>query len=268
MPLLARRSGRSHVVGHLDVVPVTGRDWQTDPFVATERDGRIFGRGTSDMKGFAAAAIRAMAEAASRPLVQPLKLALSYDEEAGCVEISDMIGSLDRTIGRPDLCIVGEPTSMQILAGHKGKVSLRVVFTGSSGHSAAARNHVNALHLACDFIGELRRLQDEIALFGLNAEGYGVPYSTIHVGSLAGGSALNIIPQSATLEFEIRYLAGEDIEGLSSKINVVRPRSCCGRVRTSRKRISSYQSSTGIRASILPSGWKLNFFESLADTCR
>lgn len=203
---------------HLDVVPVTGQDWRTDPFVATERDGRIFGRGTSDMKGFAAAAIRAMAEAARRPLAQPLKLALSYDEEAGCVGIAQMAESLHRTIGLPDLCIVGEPTSMQIVTGHKGKLSHRVAFTGSAGHSAGAPGHVNALHLACDFIGSLRQFQEGIAKTGLRADGYSVPYSTIHVGNLAGGSALNMIPETALLEFEIRHLAGEDVADLVARI--------------------------------------------------
>lgn len=203
---------------HLDVVPVTGQEWRTDPFVATQRDDRIHGRGTSDMKGFAAAAIRAMAEAVRRPLSQPLKLALSWDEEAGCVGIAEMIGSLDATIGLPDLCIVGEPTSMRIVTGHKGKLSHRVTFTGSAGHSAGAPGHVNALHLACDFIGKLRQLQDEIAATGFRADGYAVPYSTIHVGNLAGGSALNMIPESAVLEFEVRHLGGEDIGGLMARI--------------------------------------------------
>jgi acetylornithine deacetylase len=205
---------------HLDVVPTTGQNWRTDPFVATKRDGRIFGRGTSDMKGFAAAAIRAMAEAACRPLVQPLKLALSYDEEAGCVGITEMAGSLERTIGRPDLCIVGEPTSMQIVTGHKGKVSRQVAFTGSAGHSAGAPDHVNALHLACDLIGMLRELQDEIAETGFHSARYAVPYSTIHVGNLMGGSALNMIPETAMLQFEIRHLAGEDVEALLARIEI------------------------------------------------
>lgn len=203
---------------HLDVVPTTGQNWSTDPFVATLRDGCIFGRGTSDMKGFAAAAIRAMAEAARRPLVQPLKLALSYDEEAGCVGITEMAGSLERTIGLPDLCIVGEPTSMKIVTGHKGKVSRQVTFTGSAGHSAAAPGHVNALHLACDLIGMLRHMQDEIAVTGFQSEAYAVPYSTIHVGNLTGGCALNMIPETAVLQFEIRHLAGEDVEALLARI--------------------------------------------------
>ena len=204
---------------HLDVVPTAGQPWSSDPFVATERDGRIYGRGTSDMKGFASAAIRAMAEASRRPLGKPLKLALSYDEEAGCVGIAEMAGALDRTIGLPELCIVGEPTSMRIVNGHKGKVSLRVRFTGSAGHSASAPDHVNALHLACDFIGVLRDLQQEIAEKGRKAEGYAVPYSTVHVGNLSGGDALPLIPEAATLEFEIRHIAAEDLDALLGRIS-------------------------------------------------
>ena len=203
---------------HLDVVPVTGQDWRTDPFVATRRDDRIYGRGASDMKGFAAAAIRVMAEAARVPLTQPLKLALSYDEEAGCIGIAEMAGALDRTIGLPDLCIVGEPTSMQVVTGHKGKISQRVAFAGSAGHSAGAPEHVNALHLACDFVGELRRLQHDICETGVRAQGYAVPYSTVHVGTLSGGAALNMIPESAVLEFEIRHLMSEDIGGLLARL--------------------------------------------------
>ena len=209
---------------HLDVVPVTGQHWKTDPFVATEHLGHIYGRGASDMKGFAAAAIRSMTEAARRTLAQPLKLALSYDEEAGCVGISEMAGSLDKAIGLPDLCVVGEPTGMQIVNGHKGKVSRRVDFRGSAGHSAGAPGHVNALHLACDFTSTLRRMQSDIAKKGPRAEGYHIPYSTIHVGSLNGGGALNMVPESAALEFEIRHLTHEDIEGLLDRIDAAAAR--------------------------------------------
>lgn len=248
---------------HLDVVPVTGQDWRTDPFVATERDGRIHGRGTSDMKGFAAAAIRAMADAAGRPLAQPLKLALSYDEEAGCVGIAEMAGSLDRTIGLPDLCIVGEPTSMQIVTGHKGKVSHRVTCTGSAGHSAAAPDHVNALHLACDFIGTLRQLQDEIAETGIRAEGYAVPYSTIHVGNLSGGSALNMIPETAVLEFEIRHLGGEDIGALLARIETAAA-GIATRARESRSEASVAMTEFNRYPGFdLPAGRETEFLESL-----
>jgi acetylornithine deacetylase len=174
------------------------------------RDGRLYGRGTTDMKGFAAAALAAAARAAHRHLKAPLKLALSYDEEAGCVGMSEMIGQLDHTIGTPAFCIVGEPTSMQVAIGHKGKVSYDMRFRGRAGHSASAPHYVNALHLASDAVATLRRLQADLATAGRRDLAYDVPYTTVHVGVLCGGTALNIVPDRAALEFEIRYLAADD----------------------------------------------------------
>jgi len=204
---------------HLDVVPVEGQAWTVDPFRATVRDGRIYGRGSCDMKGFGACAVHAMMRASQTQLSAPLKLALSYDEESGCVGVSEMIGELDRTIGSPDICLVGEPTQMQIATGHKGKVSFLVTFRGEAGHSAEAPNHVNALHLAADFLLILRDLQAEIAATGLKDDSYSIPYSTIHVGRLSGGTTLNIIPAEAELEFEIRHLAGDDVSILLQRIH-------------------------------------------------
>ncbi|MBN9000053.1 MAG: acetylornithine deacetylase, partial [Rhizobiales bacterium] len=203
---------------HLDVVPAEGQDWTVDPFSLTRRDGRLYGRGTTDMKGFAAAMLSIAARASTHRLRAPLKLALSYDEEAGCVGMSEMIGSLDDTIGIPDFCFVGEPTSMQIAIGHKGKSSYRIRFRGSPGHSASAPLHVNALHLASEAVGVLRKLQDELAAGGLRDDAYDVPYTTVHVGTLAGGTALNVVPDHAELEFEIRYLAAEDTGRLLGRI--------------------------------------------------
>ena len=111
--------------GHTDVVPVEGQDWSTDPFLLVARDGRLYGRGTADMKGFVAAAVRAMLIAASRPLKTPLHLALSYDEEIGCIGVRGLIDALAVRVERPALCIVGEPTGMRIATGHKGKLALR-----------------------------------------------------------------------------------------------------------------------------------------------
>lgn len=203
---------------HLDVVPAEGQAWTVDPFRLSRRDGRLYGRGTTDMKGFAAAALAVAARASGRPLKAPLKLALSYDEEAGCVGMAEMIGALDRTIGVPAYCIVGEPTSMQVAVGHKGKESHSIRLRGSAGHSASAPLYLNALHLACDAITSLRRLQDDLATNGPRDEAYDVPYTTVHVGKLSGGKALNIVPDRAELDFEIRYLAADDPAELLRRI--------------------------------------------------
>lgn len=205
-------AGRGGVLlsAHLDVVPVEGQKWTVDPFRLTRRDGRFHGRGTTDMKGFAAAALAAAARAASGPpLAQPLKIAFSYDEEAGCVGMAEMIDRLDATIGIPDVCMVGEPTSMQVAIGHKGKTSYRIRFFGSAGHSASAPHYANAIHIAAEVVGILRAVQARLEKTGARDSAYDVPFTTVHVGTLSGGTALNIVPDHAELEFEIRYLASE-----------------------------------------------------------
>ena len=207
---------------HLDVVPVAGQNWSTDPFVMTRKDDRVYGRGTADMKGFAAASLRAAYKAAQlaarNQLAAPLKLAFSYDEELGCLGINDMIPHLESAIGLPDYCLVGEPTSMELAVGHKGKVSYRVTFRGSSGHSAAAPNYLNALHMAADFVGILRDLQTDIAANGARDDAYLIPYTTVHVGVLSGGTTLNMVPNAAELEFEIRHLAVDRPEEILASI--------------------------------------------------
>ena len=200
--------------GHTDVVPVEGQVWTKPPFALTEEDGRIYGRGAADMKGFVACAIAAMLSAARQPLKVPLHLALSYDEEIGCMGVRSLIDLLEKAPVRPRFCIVGEPTGMQVATGHKGKVALRATCTGREGHSALAPMALNALHLAADFLGAVRRLQAEVAATGLNDGDYDVPYTTLHVGKMSGGIQVNIVPNHATLDFEIRALAGEDVGGL------------------------------------------------------
>jgi acetylornithine deacetylase len=200
--------------GHTDVVPVTGQNWTVPPFAATERDGRIYGRGATDMKGFVACAIAAMLEAAKRPLKVPLHLALSYDEEVGCLGVRSLVEMLDGAPVRPRLCIVGEPTNMQVATGHKGKVALRATFVGREGHSALAPLALNALHLAADFINLVRDTQSFVVEHGLRDGDYDVPYTTLHVGKMSGGVQVNIVPNSAVVDFEIRSLAGEDTDRL------------------------------------------------------
>ena len=200
--------------GHTDVVPVEGQAWTVPPFAMTERDGRIYGRGAADMKGFVACAVAAMIKAQGRALRAPLHLALTYDEEIGCIGVRSLIDMLDHAPHRPRFCIVGEPTSMQVATGHKGKIALRATFTGREGHSALAPMALNALHLAADFVGMVRGLQAEVAATGLSDGDYDVPYTTLHVGKLSGGVQVNIVPNHAVADFEIRSLAGEDTDGL------------------------------------------------------
>ena len=213
-------SGGVMLSGHTDVVPVEGQAWTHPPFALSESQGRLYGRGTADMKGFVACAIDAMVKAARRPLKVPLHLALSYDEEIGCMGVRSLIDMLQAAPVKPRFCIVGEPTAMQVATGHKGKVALRATCTGREGHSALAPLALNALHLAGDFLGVVRSLQAEIAATGLQDGDYDVPYTTLHVGKMSGGVQVNIVPNHAVLDFEIRSLAGEDVPALIARLEL------------------------------------------------
>lgn len=198
---------------HTDVVPVEGQPWTSDPFALVAREGRLYGRGTTDMKGFLACALHAALRAAGRPLATPLVLALSWDEEIGCVGVRTLLPAL-RALPRPALCIVGEPTSMAVVTGHKGKLAARATCIGRGGHSALAPAALNAVHLACDLVAALRARQAAIAAGGPFDAGYAVPYTTLHAGRIAGGVALNIVPDRCTVDFEIRNLAADDPEAI------------------------------------------------------
>lgn len=204
--------------GHSDVVPVAGQSWSVPPFAMTARDGRIYGRGAADMKGFVAAAIAACIRASKLPLKAPLHLALSHDEEIGCVGVRSLLRELRQAPRRAALCIVGEPTAMRVATGHKGKLSAEVVCTGREGHSALAPFALNALHLGCDFVGALRRQQQELAETGARDEDYTVPYTTVHAGTMSGGVALNIVPGRCAIAFEIRNLATDDPEAILASL--------------------------------------------------
>lgn len=196
--------------GHTDVVPVDGQEWTKAPFKLTQEGGRLFGRGAADMKGFVACAISAALRAAGRDLKTPLHLAFSYDEEIGCVGVHSMIDMLAKTPVRPAMCIVGEPTSLAVATGHKGKTALRATCRGREGHSALAPLAFNALHLGADFISLLRARQDEIAATGEQDADYDIPYTTLHAGKITGGVALNIVPNLCEVDFEIRNIAQDD----------------------------------------------------------
>lgn len=204
--------------GHTDVVPVDGQAWTKPPFTLTEEAARYYGRGAADMKGFVACAVSAMIAAAKRDLTTPLHLALSHDEEIGCIGVHSLIDMLAVSPFRPLMCIVGEPTGMAVATGHKGKIGMRAVFTGREGHSALAPLAVNALHMGADFINRIRALQDGIARDGTQDGDYDVPYTTLHVGRMAGGGPLNIVPNRCEVDYEVRNLAEDDPVALMDKM--------------------------------------------------
>ena len=198
--------------GHSDVVPVEGQAWSVDPFSATLVEDKLFGRGACDMKGFIAVALNLMLSLADKPLARPVHLAVSFDEELGCLGVKDMLLHLQHLKVEPLLCIVGEPTEMNIALGHKGKAAYRVHCCGEEAHSSRAPLSVNAIYLACDFIAKLRELQQQFKVRGARDDEYDIPYSTVHVGKIEGGKAINIVPQSCQFDFEIRHLAQDDLD--------------------------------------------------------
>ncbi len=204
--------------GHTDVVPVEGQNWTKPPFALTREGGRLYGRGTADMKGFVASAMAAAERAAKRSLAQPLALALSCDEEVGCMGVRPLIALLKEAPVRPALVIVGEPTSLSVATGHKGKTSLHATFRGREAHSALAPLGFNALHLVADFIKALQARQRALEEHGIRDGDYDVPYTTVHAGKLTGGVALNIVPNRADLDFEVRALAEDDMDGIIAAI--------------------------------------------------
>lgn len=204
--------------GHTDVVPVEGQAWSSDPFRLRVEDGRAYGRGTADMKGFVAAVLALAERAAGRELSTPLHLALSHDEEIGCVGVRSLIERMEQAPVRPLMCIVGEPTSLRIATGHKGKLAARATCCGVEGHSALAPKALNAIHLACDFVGVLREQQDRLAAEGARDPDYDIPYTTVHAGVIGGGTALNIVPNRCTVDFEIRNIAQDDASQILNRL--------------------------------------------------
>ena len=196
--------------GHTDVVPVAGQAWTVPPFAMTRREGRLYGRGSADMKGFVACAVQAMIQASQQSLTRPLQLALSYDEEIGCIGVRRLLDVLETAPVRPFVCVVGEPTLMRVATGHKGKTALRAICHGQESHSALAPLAVNALHLGFDLAQRIRAIQARVAEQGQRDDAYDVPYSTLHIGKFSGGTVLNIVPNRCEFDFEIRNLAADN----------------------------------------------------------
>ncbi len=204
--------------GHTDVVPIDGQEWDTDPFKVTRKGNRLYGRGTSDMKSFVAITLAQLPKFQARGLKTPIHLAFSYDEEVGCIGVRRLIKIIKDMPVKPAMCIVGEPTSMQVITGHKGKRSYRVHVRGLEAHSSLAPHGVNAIEYASRLIAFLSDLAARIADKGPHDELYDVPHTTVHTGTIQGGTQLNIVPKDCVFEYEFRYVDQQDPQALEDKI--------------------------------------------------
>jgi len=204
--------------GHTDVVPIDGQNWTYPAFSLTKDNNRFYGRGTTDMKGFVACAVTAAIKAKKQTVSTPLHLAFSYDEEIGCVGVHSLLDMLDQAPIKPAMCIVGEPTLLQVATKHKGKTAIIAYCTGTEGHTALAPNYQNAIHLATDLVDVLRTTQAEIAAASEQSTDPTIPYTTVHAGRIQAEQALNIVPNLCTVNFEIRHPATDDPIDILNKI--------------------------------------------------
>jgi acetylornithine deacetylase len=211
--------------GHTDVVPVEGQSWSSDPFVVTERDGRFYGRGTADMKGFLACVLASVPDLLKRKLAVPVHIAFSYDEEVGCIGVRPLIADLGRRFVRPRLVIVGEPTSMSVVDSHKGPVRWHIEVRGRAAHSSMAPLGVNAISVAARLLAELARIEEELKVAPRD-ERFDPPYATLQVTRIDGGTATNIVPVSCRFDFDVRALPGVDIAAIARRLRGFAEREC------------------------------------------
>ena len=204
--------------GHTDVVPAPVENWDSDPFSLTQRNNKLYGRGSADMKGFIALVLSRVPQMQKTKLSRPIHLAFSYDEEVGCVGVHRLLDLIEKNPINPIFCIVGEPTSMEVVIGHKGKCSNKVKVKGLACHSGQAPFGVNAINYAAKLMIYISELDKEKSIAGPFDYDYEIPYTTLHNGIISGGTVTNIVPDSCKFEFEIRYLANDDPKELISKI--------------------------------------------------
>ncbi|HEX2337653.1 MAG TPA: acetylornithine deacetylase [Hyphomicrobiaceae bacterium] len=193
--------------GHTDVVPVAGQSWDSDPFTLTERDGKLYGRGSCDMKGYLACALAMVPQFKARRLKMPIHLALSYDEEVGCTGVRPMIAEFGKRLPLPRLVFVGEPTEMGVVDAHKGPVRWRVELTGRAAHSSMPHYGVNAVAYAGRMMGELLRMEEELKA-GAQDQRFDPPWTTLQITQIEGGTASNVVPVPCWFGWEVRGLPG------------------------------------------------------------
>jgi acetylornithine deacetylase len=208
--------------GHTDVVPVDGQSWDTDPFAAVERDGKLFARGSADMKGFIGIALaqapRFVAALNDNRLDAPLHYSLSYDEEVGCIGVRGLIRDLEENNIRPAGCVVGEPTSMQPIIAHKGTHRIRCRVLGREAHSSYVTYGVNAIEYAARLVVFIRHIAERLAQAETRDYGFTVPYSTLSTGLIQGGIAANVVPKDCVFQFDMRTLPNTSPESLFQEI--------------------------------------------------
>ncbi len=202
------RQQRGYVLsGHMDVVPAGEPEWSSDPFVLRRVGNRLYGRGTTDMKGYLACALAALPDLAAKPLAQPIHLVFSYDEEAGCRGVPHMLAALPKLCEAPLGAIIGEPSGMQPVLAHKGKMAARMEVTGRSGHSSRPDLGLNAVHAMADVITHAVAHGQSLTN-GPFDDTFAPPYSTLQIGVIAGGQSVNIIPDRCTADIEARAVPG------------------------------------------------------------
>lgn len=196
--------------GHTDVVPVDSQPWSSDPFVLTQKNGRLYGRGTCDMKSFIAVALAKAPQLLQKNLRRPVHLAFSYDEEIGCLGAPDLIERLLTDLPRPQAVIVGEPTSMQPVVAHKGITVLRTTVTGHEAHSSQTPRGVSAVMTAARLIAFIDDMAQESRSQTADHSGFQPPFTTLHVGTVQGGTAVNIISRHCEFLWDIRHLPDDN----------------------------------------------------------
>ncbi len=204
--------------GHTDVVPVLGQAWDTDPFVLTEKDGLLYGRGTCDMKAFSAIGLSLVPEMLAANLQRPLIFALSYDEEVGCLGAPDMIDEIARQVPAPSAVIVGEPTMMKVIDGHKGISSFRTQVTGYTTHSSQANRGVSAVMMAARIISFIEELSRELEANAPAGSAFDPPHTTMTVNVVHGGTQLNIMAGDCSFDWDMRSVPGDDVDEIFGRV--------------------------------------------------
>lgn len=204
--------------GHTDVVPVDGQDWRTDPWVLTERDGRLYGRGTCDMKGFAACALALAPAMARANLTAPIHIALSYDEEIGCLGAPSLVEVLNQHYAKPEAVIIGEPSDMGVVSGQKGLSTFQIEITGRAAHSSQVQQGVSAIMEAVPLLANLRALAEEVRAAAPTNSPFEPPGTTVTIGLIGGGTASNILAQACNITWDMRFELGDDPQAHEARV--------------------------------------------------